>query len=163
MKKFFKEQKQRGFTLIELLMVIAIIGILAAITLVALNQAGQKGRDSGRAAGSQEILKALELHYSDNEAYPSAPSGGVLLTDAGVQAQFIGVGKYMRRPPEDVERFYYCASADGRSMLLALDTEDDKGGSAYCSMLRGSGPDYGCEYTGATPDVDASDPCANRF
>ncbi len=47
--------KHKGFTIVELLIVIVIIGILAAITIVAFNGAQQRGRDvlyrQGRVSG----------------------------------------------------------------------------------------------------------------
>ena len=65
-----KKQPDRGFTLIELLVVIAIIGILASIVLASLNIARMKGRDARRIADLKEMQNALELYYSDHNAYP---------------------------------------------------------------------------------------------
>lgn len=59
-----------GFTLVELLIVIVVIGILAAITLVAYNGVQAKARDSNRQSGISDIVKALELYYIDNGSYP---------------------------------------------------------------------------------------------
>lgn len=60
----------RGFTLIELLVVIAIIGLLSSIVLASLNTARQKGYDAQRLSNMQSIQIALELYYSDHNAYP---------------------------------------------------------------------------------------------
>ncbi len=51
-------QKQKGFTIVELLIVIVIIGILAAVSLVAYNSAQQRARDSKRMTDLQAIVKA---------------------------------------------------------------------------------------------------------
>lgn len=59
-----------GFTLVELLIVIVVIGILAAITLVAYNGVQAKARDSNRQSGISDIVKALQLYYIDNGSYP---------------------------------------------------------------------------------------------
>jgi len=64
----------RGFTLIELLVVVAIIGLLASIVLASLNTARQKGRDARRIADLKEIQTALELYYSNHNAYPVSTS-----------------------------------------------------------------------------------------
>jgi prepilin-type N-terminal cleavage/methylation domain-containing protein len=62
--------KQKGFTLIELLVVISIIGLLASVVLVALNNTRKKARDARRIADVNQIAKALSIYYSNNNAYP---------------------------------------------------------------------------------------------
>lgn len=66
----FSSRKDKGFTLIELLVVIAIIGLLASIILASLNSARVKGRDARRVADMKDIQTALELYYSNHNAYP---------------------------------------------------------------------------------------------
>jgi prepilin-type N-terminal cleavage/methylation domain-containing protein len=65
-------KKQTGFTIVELLIVIVIIGILAAITIVAYNGIQGRARDTQRVQDMQSIVKALELYKATNGVYPAA-------------------------------------------------------------------------------------------
>lgn len=76
--KCFKDWQDRGcfnglgFTLIELLVVISIIGLLASVVLVSLNNARKKARITKRVVDLKQIQKALELYYNENNGYPVA-------------------------------------------------------------------------------------------
>ncbi len=64
---------KKAFTLIELLIVIAIIGILAAILFVSIGQSPLQGsRDAKRVSDLQSFRTALSLYYADNGRYPVA-------------------------------------------------------------------------------------------
>lgn len=65
----------RGFTIVELLIVIVVIGILAAITVVAYNGIQNRARNTERQTDIQAIHKALEMYYIDHGNYPK--QGGV--------------------------------------------------------------------------------------
>lgn len=93
-----RNKNTEAFTLIELVVVIAIIGLLAAIVLIALNQARVKSRDAKRVADIRQIQTALELYYSDNGAYPnigcaSTPSYGSCWATL-LPSQYIGKMPY---------------------------------------------------------------------
>lgn len=77
----------RGFTIVELLIVIVVIGILAAITIVAYNGIQARGRDSARISKLNQIAKAIELYKVDNGTYPQILDGNGAESACGSQTQ----------------------------------------------------------------------------
>jgi type II secretory pathway pseudopilin PulG len=53
-----------------LLVVIAIIGLLASVILVSLNNARSKSRDAKRVADINQLAKGLELYFNSCQSYP---------------------------------------------------------------------------------------------
>ena len=53
-------------------MVIAIIGILATVSIIALSNARAKSRDAKRAGDMKQVQTALELFFNDKGRYPDA-------------------------------------------------------------------------------------------
>lgn len=64
-----------GFTLVELLLVIALLAILAAVTIIAINPAKQlaKSRDTERSADVYSILSSIHQYAVDHDG--SFPQG----------------------------------------------------------------------------------------
>ncbi len=65
-------KNKKGFTLIELLVVVAIIGLLASLAMVALQNAKESSRDTRRKGDLKQISTALNLYLSGdgNGRYP---------------------------------------------------------------------------------------------
>lgn len=66
------KQHVSGFTIVELLIVIVVIGILAAIVIVAFNGVQSRARDSERTTEIKAIQKKLEVFFVTNGYYPNA-------------------------------------------------------------------------------------------
>jgi len=62
----------KGFTLIELLIVVAIIGILAALLMTNFIGVRQRARDAQRKSDVRQLQSALELYRSDTGSYPAS-------------------------------------------------------------------------------------------
>ena len=63
-------KSQKGFTLIELLIVVAIIGIIAAIAIPNLLNAIDRGKQKRTMADMRSIGTAVESYAVDNNFYP---------------------------------------------------------------------------------------------
>jgi type II secretion system protein G len=67
-------RKEKGFTLIELLIVVAIIGIIAAIAIPNLLNAIDRGKQKRTMADMRSIGTAVESYAVDNNYYPKNQS-----------------------------------------------------------------------------------------
>jgi prepilin-type N-terminal cleavage/methylation domain-containing protein len=78
--------KQTGFTIVELLIVIVVIGILAAITIVAYNGIQNRGRNLRMVAAATQTYKAISQYVIDNGSYPTSTSVSCVGSDYPVDA-----------------------------------------------------------------------------
>jgi len=74
MLRYF-HKNAKGFTLIELLIVVAIIGILAAIAIPNLLNAQRRAKISRAAADTKTIVTQTQLFYNDKNAFPNGLAG----------------------------------------------------------------------------------------
>lgn len=89
-------QKQSGFTIVELLIVIVVIGILAAITIVAYNGIQDRARVAAVSSDLNGAAKQIALYQVDAGGYPAAltdlNSGQGLKASSGTSFQYTGTG-----------------------------------------------------------------------
>jgi prepilin-type N-terminal cleavage/methylation domain-containing protein len=65
-------KRHSGFTIVELLIVVVVIGILAAITIVAYNGITASANDAHRVADVDAVKKFMEIYYVENGYYPAS-------------------------------------------------------------------------------------------
>ena len=73
--------KQRGFTIVELLIVIVVIGILAAITVVAYNGIQARATNARAQSDMANVQGLIETYNAINGSYPSTGSLNSVRTD----------------------------------------------------------------------------------
>ena len=113
------EPKTRGFTLVELLIVVAIIGLLAAIAVPALNAALQRARQKRTMVELRALATAVSSYATD---YPFMPKVGP--GDADLLFPYL-VPTYVRHlPAYDAWRNPIQYAADGLSYTVLSSGSD---------------------------------------
>ncbi len=127
--------KKRGFTLIELLIVIAIMGILAAAVLVAINplKRQQQARDAARKSDVGQLASALQ-------AYSTSPGNGTYPTASGVATTALtglttsGDLKRIPRGPTGDDYTYTVSSVgptNDAGLYIQLEAPTSAGGTGF--------------------------------
>ena len=68
-------QQQKGFTLLELLVVVAVLGILAAIVIQQFSIYRSRAIDSQMRADLKSAAIAMESYFADFQSYPTSVVG----------------------------------------------------------------------------------------
>jgi prepilin-type N-terminal cleavage/methylation domain-containing protein len=108
-----KAMNKKGFTLIELMIVVAIIGILAAIAIPKFANLIRKSSEGASKGNVGSIRSALSIYYGDMEGqYPAD------------MASLTVAGKYLSAVPSAKSPNYH---ADSSSITETLAADDNMG------------------------------------
>ncbi|GIA98100.1 TPA: prepilin-type N-terminal cleavage/methylation domain-containing protein [Vibrio cholerae] len=86
--KAYKNKQQQGFTLIELMIVVAIIGVLAAIAVPAYKSYVTKSELATGAATLRSLLTNIDMYHQEKGTY-----AGISLPEIGATTGMSGLGK----------------------------------------------------------------------
>lgn len=135
--------KQTGFTIVELLIVIVVIGILAAIVIMAFNGVQNRANGSSVRSDLASLAKRMEMAKVDSpsEVYPTA--GQITSTAAnGLGFQFT-----KNAYATNLNNLPFCRSTDGKQYAIAGAA---KGGELYYISSQTSGVrEYTWAWSGA--------------
>ena len=125
----FNDKKKSGFTLIELLMVIAIIGILAAVALPLYRGYTIMARLSEVENAMSTVASGVTAYYHDGNSWPDCPTvievGGSLGVSLGAvlrisQISVSGVEGMITVSVQNID-----SMVDGKTLTLAPNTSND--------------------------------------
>lgn len=88
---------KKGFTIVELLIVIAVIAILAAITIVAYNGIQARAQYTQHVAQIDEIGKAIRLYRAEGGSMKDGVAGASGSWYGGSASVYAGTSKSMRQ------------------------------------------------------------------
>lgn len=88
-----------AFTLLELLVVVAVVGLLAALLLPTLARAKARGRAAACKSNLRQVGMALQLYVSDHSFYPYGDATFTMFTgnwhESGVQYFTVALSRYI--------------------------------------------------------------------
>lgn len=154
MRNFKSTNLTKGFTLIELLIVIAIIGMLAALSLVSFTGAQQQSRDVRRESDLKQYQAALESYANTHSGLYPIYAGGV--DPSTTLCAALGLSNCPTDPKYDPAdsppaRYTYTSDTAGTKYALSAYLEKAKTYLAVCSNGKVGTTNGANGFCGVTP------------
>lgn len=141
-KTFFLKikTKTKATSIIELLIVIAIIGILVSIGIIAFKSPLAKARDNKRKTEIEQLKRSLEMYYNDYGNYPHSSNGKIVLGETTINWGEIFKDEkgtiYMKKLPKETKGpdLCYKTTEDNQkhAIFSILENENDSQYNYYC-------------------------------
>ncbi len=148
---------QKGFTLIELMIVVAIIGILAAVAIPAYQDYVVRAKLSKVGSTLDSVKLALAMYYQENGSFPTdtqtvAFPGGVALPATPTVWGSIGLTTTPILPGEVASMDYNSpAAVSGGTFALGLTLANIKGGGQIDGTILAISPTAGTTISTTSP------------
>jgi len=147
-----------AFTLVELLVVVAIIGLLASISVIALSSARTKARDARRVGDVKQVTTALELFFNDYGRYPTDQEWalGYLVSPDG-SSTYLSTIPSAPNPPDgscdsSTNQFSYTQDNNGESYTITFCTGANIAALSAGNLCANPGGISACAGGGCTLD-----------
>ena len=128
------KNNKKGFTLIELMIVVAIIGILAAIAIPKFASLIDKSKEGATKGALSSVRGALQVYYGDNEGwFPTDTLGNTATESLVVNGKYINAIPVAKIPTRHPDSAVVQAQAG-----TAYGTESGTGGWSYFNVQANS-------------------------
>ena len=168
-------RKNNGFTLIEITVVMAIIAVLAALSIGSYRTSQVKARDAQRKNDLKQISNSLEVYFNDKGQYPLHSVNNEIngcvseaTCDWSDDWQDENGTTYMVElpaDPKDYLNYYY--ESDGTSFQIYARLEDDLDNEvptvgvdedpANYGISCGTGVEYDCNYGVSSTNITVTE------
>ena len=150
-----KSKKQLGFTVVEIVVVIAVIGILAGISVLGYSSIRDDARNATVETDLRGIGAKMESYYAQTGTYPAATSAALSASNT--------ISVTRDAYPATAYNFLYCLISDGTNKRYAVVGRSASGKGFYFSSVDGFKPtgNWVNSYTSMCPQANISTSDAN--